>query len=86
MPCPLQSYRQTPLMTSARAGLPARLDLAAVRQIATQPVDILVVNVLHLFSTEEAYFAARGVSRPSPFRPACCLCPMLLFRLSHRRL
>jgi len=41
----------------AAAGLPPRLDLRAVAQVAAQPSDVLVVDALHLLEAEGADLA-----------------------------
>src|SRR5579885_121966 len=61
---PLDGHRQAALVLGARTRLAPRLNLAALRQVASQPVRVLVIDDLHLLYTEGAHLAPRHVARP----------------------
>jgi hypothetical protein len=58
---PLQGNGERPLVTSAGAGLAAGLDLAALREVAAQSGDVLVVDVADLIDAERTDFSTRRV-------------------------
>ena len=62
----LDSPRQRPLVLRANARLAPRLHLVAVRDKASQPAHILVVDMLHLVHAESADLAPCVVTRPAP--------------------
>ena len=53
---------QLALVPGARAGLPARLDLGALREVAAEAVDLLVVDGDGLVGAERAHLAAAAVA------------------------
>jgi hypothetical protein len=56
----LQRDAQAALMLGAGAGLAARLDLGAVREVAAQATHVFVVDLADVFDTERADLAARA--------------------------
>jgi len=62
---PLDGSRDTTLVPSARAATPPWQNLAAVRNMPLQSLDIFVVRRANLVRAEHAHLAARGVT-PSP--------------------
>src|SRR5688500_2009858 len=60
--CALERGGQHPLVTSARAGLAARLDLGALAEIAAEAVHLLVVDALGLVDAEVADLAATSIA------------------------
>ncbi len=66
----LYRFAEGALMPGARAGLAARLYLGALRQVAAEPADVFVVNVLHAVNAKSAYLAARHISVATSTRPA----------------
>jgi hypothetical protein len=65
----LQRDSERALVAGAGAGLPPGLDLAALREVAAQPSDILVVDVADLIDTERTDFTA-GRVLPGVLAPA----------------
>ena len=59
--CPLQRDGQRPLVARAGAGLASRLDLAALREVAAQPRDVLVVDVADLVDAEGTDLPTRRI-------------------------
>src|SRR5687768_2203281 len=59
---PLERGGQHPLVTGARAGLAARLDLGALAEVAAEAVDLLVVDALGLVDAEVADLAATPIA------------------------
>jgi hypothetical protein len=57
-----QSDAQFPLMSGAGAGLPARLDLGALGEVASEAVDLLVVDQDGLVGAERADLATASVA------------------------
>ncbi|CAN5825755.1 hypothetical protein BH20CHL2_BH20CHL2_04580 [soil metagenome] len=55
----LDRYRQRPLVLGACAKLAARLDLPSLTDMAPQPTQILVIDVLHVIDAKLAHLAAR---------------------------
>ena len=55
----LQRHREATLMLGAGACLAARLNLATIRDVATQATDIFVVNLAHMVNAKRADFAPR---------------------------
>src|ERR1700682_1914800 len=54
----LQRNRERSLMASARAGHPARQDLAPLREVPAQAGDLLVVDEVDVLEAEAAHLAA----------------------------
>ena len=59
---PLQGDRQLALVAGTRAGLAARLDLGALREVPAEPVHFLVVDLDGLVGAERADLAAAPVA------------------------
>src|SRR5436309_15435667 len=59
----LERDGEFPLMTGARAGLAARLDLGSLREVAAEAVDLLVVDQDGLVGAERADLAAAAVPK-----------------------
>src|SRR6476469_9709988 len=59
---PLEGDRQLALVAGTRAGLAARLDLGALRQVAAEAVDLLVVDLDRLVGAERADLAAASIA------------------------
>src|SRR5688500_16847359 len=59
---PLERRREHALVSRARAGLPSRLDLATVGDVAAKTAGLFVVDVLDLVDAERA--------DPAPSEPA----------------
>ncbi|SRR6266540_545441 len=60
--CPFEGDGETTLMMGARPGLPAGLDLRAVRQVPAQATHVLVVDVLHLVDAKLANAPPRRIA------------------------
>src|SRR4051794_24767339 len=58
----LQGCGERALVMRAGAGLAARLDLGSIRQVAAQPVDVLVIDNMNLVHPELAEGSARRVT------------------------
>jgi hypothetical protein len=59
---PLECNGQLPLVAGAGAGLPPRLDLRALGQVAAQPVDLLVIDHDRLVGAERADLPAASIA------------------------
>ncbi len=59
------------LVSSAGAGLAARLDLAALGQVAAKAGDVFVVDLHHAVHAEGAHLAARHIAVATAARPSC---------------
>lgn len=66
----LDSYAQATLVASARSGFAARLDLAALGQVAAQSRHVLIVDLLDVIDAEGANLAAGYVAVATPARTA----------------
>src|SRR3954471_4147703 len=62
VPGPLQRDRQLALVAGARAGLPTRLDLRSLGEVAAEAVDLLVVDDDRLVRAERADLSAPSVA------------------------
>ena len=62
VPGSLNRHGQRPLVPGAGAQLPARLDLAPLREVAAQARNVLVVNDLHVVHAERADLATRHIA------------------------
>src|ERR671923_645899 len=60
--CALECRRQHSLVTRAGSGLSTRLDLRALREVAPEAVDLLVVDALRLVDAEVADLPAPSVA------------------------
>lgn len=60
------------LVSSASAGLAARLDLAALGQVAAKASDVFVVDLDHAVHAEGAHLAPGHVAVATPTRPSGC--------------
>jgi hypothetical protein len=69
VPGALDRPSQHALVLGARSGLPARLDLAAIRHIPAQASEVLVVDGSDAIHAKGADFAAWEVATP-PTEPA----------------
>ena len=56
----LQRHSQATLMLGAGASLAARLNLGALRDVATQASNIFIINLTHVIDAEGADLAARA--------------------------
>src|SRR3954469_14934224 len=60
--CALEGHRQLALVAGACPRLSARLDLGALREVAAEAVDLLVVDLDGLVGAERAHLAAAAVA------------------------
>jgi hypothetical protein len=60
--CPFQSNRQLSLVAGTGAGLPSRLDLRPLGEVASEAVDLLVVDLDGLVGAERADLAASSIA------------------------
>jgi hypothetical protein len=70
MPCFFDSRTQTALVFRARAGFPARLDLAAIRDIAFHEAaasSLFIINFADVVMAKLTNFAASRTLTPSAF-------------------